>query len=262
MGSADNLSRLLHMTTLVFSSRATSDNQALWRAAIKRDWNVVRAQGLRLPEIESDEFVLYVEALFAPIIAEQLRLGLLDIPEDWLTRLPYNLRGRDVQLTTLGQARNLVRPMFVKPPNDKSFPAQVHTSGQSLPSEFADEMPVLVADPVRWSAEFRCFCLDGRVLTISPYLRNGELASLSGFEATASELRDATSCAEKVLLCAPRETPRALVVDVGQIEDFGWAVVEANAAWGSGIYGCDPDCVLDVIRAATIQPGVSPNQSD
>lgn len=36
------------------------------------------------------------------------------------------------------------------------------------------------------------------------------------------------------------------------MEGRGWAVVEQNAAWGSGIYGCDPEEVLEVLRFAAI----------
>jgi hypothetical protein len=39
-------------------------------------------------------------------------------------------------------------------------------------------------------------------------------------------------------------------MDVGVIQHRGWAVVELNAAWGAGIYGCDPDEVLEVVRCA------------
>jgi hypothetical protein len=46
--------------------------------------------------------------------------------------------------------------------------------------------------------------------------------------------------------------PVAVVLDVGLIAGKGWAVVEANAAWGSGIYGCDPAAVLPVLRRASI----------
>ena len=45
--------------------------------------------------------------------------------------------------------------------------------------------------------------------------------------------------------------PPAVVVDVGRIAGRGWAVVEANAAWGAGIYGCEPEQVLAVLRRAT-----------
>ncbi|MES2792871.1 MAG: ATP-grasp domain-containing protein, partial [Planctomycetota bacterium] len=155
------------MTTLLMSSRHTEDDQALWRAAIGRGWSVVRARGIRLPEIEDDEVVIYIEALYAPTIAEMLGRTLLDLPDDWLVRLPSEFRHRQVQLMTLGQARTLNRPSFCKPPNDKSFAAQVYESGAALPVEFDDDMAVLVADPVPWESEFRCFCLDGKVLTLS-----------------------------------------------------------------------------------------------
>lgn len=44
--------------------------------------------------------------------------------------------------------------------------------------------------------------------------------------------------------------PEAVVVDVGMIRDRAWAVIECNAAWGSGIYGCDPVEVFRVLQRA------------
>jgi hypothetical protein len=44
--------------------------------------------------------------------------------------------------------------------------------------------------------------------------------------------------------------PHAVVLDVGVIEGRSWAVVEANAAWGSGLYGCDASQVLRVVHRA------------
>ncbi len=240
------------MPTLLLSSRHTDDNQALWRAAIRREWSVVRARGIRLPEIEDSEIILYVEALFAPTIAGLLGRKLLELREEWLVHIPFELRKREIELMSLGQARKLTEPAFVKPPNDKIFPAQVYQSGQDLPVEFDDELSVLVAEPVQWEVEFRCFCLNGTVKTVSPYLRSGRLAKLTGYEASAEELNLATLFAESVLDAADSITPKAVVIDVGKIAGQGWAVVEANAAWGSGIYGCAPDKVLDVIRHAII----------
>jgi hypothetical protein len=242
------------MTTLLMSSRHTEDDQALWRAAIGRGWSVARARGIRLPEIDDDEIIIYIESLFAPTIAGMIGRSLLDPPDDWLCRLPHDYRNREIRLTTLGTARKLTSPFFVKPPNDKSFAAQVYDSGASLPLEFDDDMAVLVAEPVEWESEFRCFCLDGRVVTLSPYLRSGTHAKASDYSASDLELQEAGDFAEKVLVSTQSITPRAIVIDVGQLTGKGWAVVEANAAWGSGIYGCDPNLVLDVIRYATIQP--------
>jgi hypothetical protein len=246
-----HLYRADSMTTLVLSSRHTEDNQSLWRAAIGRGWSVERARGLRVPQIDDLEIVLYVESLFATAIAGQIGVSLLELPEDWLVNLPHEFTNRVVDITTLGEARESVRPSFVKPPNDKLFAAKVYETGTDLPDEFDDEMQVLVSEPVEWQDEFRCFCLDGSVLAISPYLRDGQLAKETKYAAADSELEAASSLAEQVL-AATDSTPRSVVIDVGRIKGCGWSVVEANAAWGSGIYGCDPDAVLDVIRHATV----------
>ncbi|WP_156910681.1 DUF4343 domain-containing protein [Nocardia mangyaensis] len=41
-------------------------------------------------------------------------------------------------------------------------------------------------------------------------------------------------------------------MDVGLIEGRGWAVVEANCAFGAGMYGCDPVRVLEVLARACV----------
>ena len=179
---------------------------------------------------------------------------MLGPPENWLVNVSQEFTKRAIALTTLGEARSLTQPAFVKPPNDKSFTAQVYDFGINLPVEFDDNMTVLVADPVQWDVEFRCFCLDGRVQTLSPYLRSGILAKIDDYKMTSDEQTIVTEFTENVLATTDAFSPRAIVIDVGQIKGKGWAVVEANAAWGSGIYGCDPDAVLDVIRHATVQP--------
>jgi len=239
------------MTTLLLSSRQTGDAQSLWRAAIQRKWQVARARGLTIPEIDDPEIVIYVEALFAPEIAKRLGRELLDPAEDWLVKLPASLTRRQINMATLGEARRHTEAAFIKPPNDKSFTAQVYETGAELSRDFDDNMPVLISMPVEWETEFRCFCLDGQVVTHSPYVRGGELARFSDYAMSKMESDNAISTAEKALGYADLGLPRAVVVDVGKIKGEGWAVVEANGAWGAGIYGCDPGLVLDVIRHCT-----------
>ena len=241
------------MTTLLMSSRYTDDDQALWRVAVQRGWTVQRVRGIRIPELAADdEIIIYVEPLYGPTIAAALGVRLLEPPEDWLSHLPAEFVQRTVEVMTLGTARRLSRPAFIKPPNDKSFEARVYEFGAALPPDLPDESTVLVSEPVRWQLEFRCFCLDGTVRTASPYLRDGVLARDSGYAADAAELARATQFAECVLAATGPQTPRAVVIDVGELSTGALAVVEANGAWGSGIYGCDPEAALDVIRAATI----------
>ena len=240
------------MTTLMLSSRQTGDAQSLWRAAVARKWPVVRARGVTIPDYDDDEVVIYVEALFAPEIAKRLGRKLLDPAEDWLVNVPLPLTRRQIYITTLGEARLITKPAFIKPPNDKSFVAQIYETGAELSTAFDDSISVLVSTPVTWISEYRCFCLDGRVVTHSPYLRRGELAIDSDYAITEDESRNAIATAEQALSDAKLGLPRAVVIDVGEIEGEGWAVVEANGAWGAGIYGCDPHMVLDVIRHCTV----------
>lgn len=115
-------------------------------------------------------------------------------------------------------------------------------------------LAVLVSEPVSWVVDFRCFCLDGRIKALSPYLRDGALASEENFAAEDHELSEAADFAEKVLMATADFTSRAVVIDVGLVDGFGWAVVEVNAAWGSGVYGCDPEIVSDVVWHATTVP--------
>nr|WP_237536734.1 ATP-grasp domain-containing protein [Streptomyces sp. SID5785] len=204
---------------------------------------------------------LYAGPLFADAVGRELGLGLLEAAPGWLAGLPVELTGRDVELTTVAEARRLRRPAFVKPPNDKSFPARVYPDGSGLPGPDAvdDETPVLVSDIVAFDVEYRLFLLDATVRTASRYARHGDLdvAPLDG----ADPLRD------EVLRFAARlpatGLPSAIVVDVGRLaRGGGWAVVEANAAWASGHYACDPDGVLDVVlRAAAPVDHVGPRDA-
>ncbi|CAM5245930.1 ATP-grasp domain-containing protein OS=Streptomyces aurantiogriseus OX=66870 GN=GCM10010251_50370 PE=4 SV=1 [Streptomyces aurantiogriseus] len=44
---------------------------------------------------------LYAGPLFADAVARELGVGLLEAPEDWLARLPYELTLRNVEFTTI-----------------------------------------------------------------------------------------------------------------------------------------------------------------
>ncbi|ULU23641.1 ATP-grasp domain-containing protein [Dyella terrae] len=242
------------MTTLILTPRYTDDTQALWRAASQLGWTVERLGGWRVPDHfrSRDDIALYVEALFAQTIAEQLGLELLSPPEDWLVRLPYAYKHRNIRLTTLSEARGLETAAFVKPPNDKSFPASVYERG-SLPTEYDDHMSVLVSDVVAWESEFRCFVLDRSLVTYSIYARNGELQRDTQFQSEMAEDRELEDFVAGLLADPLVDLPEATVIDVGYIQGKGWACVEQNAAWGAGIYGCDPAKVLEVVRRATVK---------
>ncbi|MEM8531099.1 MAG: ATP-grasp domain-containing protein [Chloroflexota bacterium] len=239
--------------TLILSHRYTEDSQRLWQAAIQLGWRVERLHSWHIPEhLQTiNEPVIYIEALMASIVAEFFGQSLIEPPEDWLPSLPEAYRQRTVQLTTLGTAHDSLLPAFVKPPNDKSFTARVYDT-TTLPTDYPEEMSVLVAEPVVWEKEFRCFILDRQLRTSSIYLRNGELQRAEGFVSTVEEQAELQQFVETLLNDTQVELSRAAVLDVGVIKDRGWAVVEQNSPWGAGIYGCDPAEVLEVLRFTSI----------
>jgi hypothetical protein len=242
--------------TLVLTPRHTGDSQLLWRAALRRGWRVERLQTWRIPDPlrQVAEPVLYVEALFGPTLADELGVRLLEPPNDWLVRLPAEYRLRDIRLTTMDQARASSTPAFVKPPADKSFAARVY-AGAELPDELPGDMPVLVSEVVAWESEFRCFILDRELRTFSLYARHGELQDDEDYASTEDEAAALTAFVSRLLNDPRVELPCAIVVDVGVIEGRGWACVEANGVWGTGLYACDPDEALEVIRHATLRDG-------
>lgn len=164
-------------------------------------------------------------------------------------RLPFEYRLRDIVLTSQGEARRLPAPAFVKPPNDKSFPAAVYT-GAALPDGYDASMPVLVSAVVRFVAEFRCFVLDRTVRARSVVSRDGALQREAGSASTAQDDEAVRAFMAPPLADARVDLPRAEVVDLGQLDDGRRACIEANAARGDGLCGCAPAQGLAGIRAA------------
>ncbi len=239
--------------TLILPPRYTDDSNALWRAAVRLNWEIERLQSWRVP----DEFkpslplAIYGESLWANFVAHQLAGELYEPPLDWLAKLPPQFLGRRVEFCTLLEAREKSFPLFVKPAGEKEFEARVYQSAADLPpdEDRQESQWVLVSAIVEWEVEYRCFLLEGRVLAASSYWR-GEVSTRNetgAYPSPPDELQAAIALAEKVARCKPNFGAHGVVVDVGIIHDFGWAVVEANPAFGSGIYGCDAEKVLEVV---------------
>ncbi|TDD29489.1 DUF4343 domain-containing protein [Actinomadura sp. KC06] len=248
------------MPLLVLSPRYTSDSKVLRAASGRVGWKAERLGGWRAPgRLRGQDVVLYGEPTFVEVIAAQVGVALLDVPTDWLPGLPQRHLRRTVGVSTLGDVRRtLAEPTFVKPADGrKAFEGKVYAAPGDLPGRdvLPDDTPVFVCEPVRWDVEFRCHVLDGEVLTMSPYLLDGELALTDEghWQAPDGDVQEAKQYVTEVLSEVP--VPPATVLDIGRIRDRGWAVVEANAAWGAGLYGCDPEQVLQVLARSCVRQG-------
>jgi hypothetical protein len=245
--------------TLVTSPRVTPDAIALMQAAKTSGQPTIQLQTFRpTDELQGMPIAVYGESLFAIILTSKLNHVVLEPTSDWLCRLPHQYSQRTVIKTTIGEARRYDQPCFVKNADGmKAFEAQVYDTGKDLPSTdyYPDDYEVLVSEPVNWEIEYRCFIRERKLITLSVYFRHGELAKspdgvwLEDMDETA----EASHFCQTLLQDDTVAMPPACVIDIGRITGRGWAVIEANPAYGSGIYGCDPLKVLDVVNRATIQ---------
>jgi hypothetical protein len=244
--------------TLILSPWETEDSVAIEEAAAAAGWMVRRVSGWRdVLDLEIDgETCVYGERLFVIFVAEHLPVVYLEPPRDWIEHVPETLRKRDIRFTILGNARRGPFPAFVKPAVDKAFVAGVFTHADGLPSadELPDHVPVYVSEIVSWLDEFRCFVVDGQIRTLSPYIRDGEIADGPDhtWPMTQEERVIVTEFAQAVVDRTQAYNPPGFVLDVGRIEGRGWAALEVNPANASGVYGCDLAEVLNAVRASCI----------
>jgi hypothetical protein len=257
------------MPTLLLSPRYTSDSRQLRSAAERAGWSVVRLSTRAVPGfVKGRDLVFYGEPAFADVVATSRSIALLQPTPMWLTTVPEDLLRRTVRSGSFGQATRLSRPAFVKAASErKPFPSMVYETGVALRSAggsgCAESIPVLIAEPVEWALEVRCFVRDRAMASMSPYLRGGRPAVAADGEwaLTDDERKGASDFVELLLRDSRVELPAAVALDVGYIPDRGWAVVEINSAWGSGLYGCEPGVVLTVVARASI-PRESLSESD
>ncbi|MBR7834136.1 ATP-grasp domain-containing protein [Actinospica durhamensis] len=251
------------LPVLVFPPRFNDTARVLSEAAARRGLRIETLSTWRVPEHLRGHGAahLYAGPLFADAVGAELNLALLQPPEDFLPSLDPAFLARDVRLASIAEARTIRRPVFVKPPADKQFPAKVYADGSKLPGPDAvdDDLPVLVSDVVRFLVEYRLFVLDGAIHTGSRYATDGDL-DIAPLDPANADTALALDFADDLLRATAARLPSAVVVDVGILRSEDGArrpaVIEANMAWASGHYAADADRVLDVVLRAAFDHGM------
>lgn len=219
----------------------------LERDAVAREWEAGGGEVLRLdrfwspPEVDRARVRLYGNDTFCLVLAQKLGLTLVSPPDDLLLQVDAALLKREVHGTTLERAATEAFPRFIKPLVPKVFRAAVWPGPDALAEEcrgLTPDTPVLSSEVVPLRAEARAWVLDGRVRTCAVYEGEGPVAEAEAFLATVARH-------------AP--LPRTCVLDAAWVEGRGWALLEANAAWGAGLNGCAPAeaarCIAEATRA-------------
>lgn len=182
-----------------------------------------------------------------------------------VAQLPGELLGRHVQVVPLQlllpAARAVGQRVFLKPADTKiaGLPATVMPI-DAVPA-FQDACydrgmgptsPVLVASEVTFRQERRIWVHHDEPVASSVYLIDGVTwdAMDSGALPTS---REALAFARQVTAELAGHVPAGYVLDVGQLIDGSWVVVETNPAWSSNPYWAteqDADGVVATILAA------------
>lgn len=246
------------MPSLIVSSRYSIDSQILRQAARNLGWETLRLDGWRIPEWfepPDDQIALFFTAPLAFDVAEQFSRSLLGCDPDWTVQLRPEFLKRNLRQKTLAEALELEGKAFIKHAVSKAFPATIYD--QQTLVKATPQIPqtalVHVSEPVNWLIEYRCFIAEQNVMAISPYIRHGRVFddAADWLGAPQAEIDEAKRFAESVIHSGI-DSPPAFVLDVGVIDNRGWAVIEVNECWASGIYSCDPNAVLEVLLRASV----------
>jgi len=191
------------------------------------------------PELDRAAIRIYANDTFALVLAQKLGLRLVSPDDDLLLRLPAEHIGRRIRIMNLRDACRLCYPTFVKPVVPKQFRAGVYETWPQLETECSGlngEVRIYESEVVGFDAEVRSFILRGQVQDAAVY-------EGSAPRRRAMEFLSAVACSPAL--------PATCVLDVGYVARRGWMVIEANAAWGAGLNGCNPDKALGSIAHAT-----------
>lgn len=213
------------------------------------------------------------------IVTDSASLPNLTCPDfRFMDRVPRQFTHRRVVTRTISEWREVHDPGhgFVKLPLMKQalFPAAEFTSLAQALSRIAEhyqatdhalveQIHLQHSEVVQFAREFRCFVADGVITAASFYLetiRDADGTVLSDTTWQAMDEASARDSAVDAVLFATEviasidSSPAGYTLDVGQLTDGTWAVVEANAAWSSNPYHADSAGAIASVLASQ-RPG-------
>jgi hypothetical protein len=189
------------------------------------------------------------------------RITLVGPSTAWFVHLGATVTGRTWYQVDAAQARDLIAstPTLVKLADAKlpNLPARRYPTVAEFDAALARIGPIgdieLLATPT-WldiHSEYRVFTNQRDALTCSPYLIEDEPWSPLLHTHRASFHREAAAHTTALLADLPEnEVPPAAALDIARLANGHFVVLEANQSWSAGLYGCDPDAVLQSVFTA------------
>lgn len=238
---------------IALSPMYTEDSNNLKKASLNSPYELSRFNAKwNVPEeFRADVIAVYGEDIYAEIVSEQCNLTLMKPEDNWLADISEEFTKRKI---FYGQLKGFIHEenIFIKCSDFKSFKAGVYQKVTDIKGfdSLDPEITVFTSEVVEWELEVRCFVLNNEIKTCSSYWRNDTFDTNPLSE---KEQKDMFAFFDAFIQKYTSSLPTAIVLDFGIIKGKGWALIEANPAWCSGLYACDAEKALEVIVKSCIK---------
>lgn len=238
---------------IALSPMYTEDSNNLKMASIHSPYELNRfnAKWSVPEEFRADVIAVYGEDIYAEIVSDQCGLTLMKPADNWLSLISEDFTKRKISYGLLKDYTDHEN-IFIKCSDFKSFKAGVYQKVTDIKGFDTVDLncTVFTSEVVEWQLEVRCFVLHGEIKTHSSYWRDDafDMSPLSEIEQ-----KDLFLFFDSFIKQYASTLPEAIVLDFGIIKGKGWALIEANPAWCSGLYACDAEKALEVIVASCVK---------
>ena len=243
------------MFKLFLDRSYSSDTNNLYSAAMKQGIPVQRVNYFsETPILQSQEKpIFYLDTFLMKKLFPHQKL--IEPKLDWLTYISTQYTHRHINSIFLSELKTMTSSHFFKPAEDKWFKAGIYKDGTHVhdtiiePETLQNEL-VLYSEIVGFEIEYRFFIANRKIYACCMYALYGKLAKQNNIWLENTEAQEQASFfVNYICENLSVELASALVLDVGRLRNsLKWAIVEANPAHASGLYFCDPEQVLEVLK--------------
>lgn len=224
------------------------DKPDLERDSLAKIWEQNGGQVSRVgkfwikPETQGKRVSIYGYDSFCLVLAQLLEIEMLMPKDEMIAHLDNKFIKRKIELVQLSNLSEIEFPKFIKPVTPKLFKAEVFTSIENLKTVTAhiEDFEILIcSEIIEVKKEVRSFILNREIKDLAFYEGTGDI------EAPRQFIND-------FLKEVDLDLPATFVLDLGFNETLGWFVIEFNSSWGAGLNFCNPEKIVECIRAAAV----------
>jgi hypothetical protein len=225
------------------------DKPDIERDAVAKSWQQKGGEIKRIgkfwerPNINyNKKITIYGIDTFSLVLAQVTGVKLVEPKDKLISKLDMSWIKRSIDILSISDIDESLFPTFIKPVKPKTFTSKIYKNLDPFLQEVKGidkSEEVIKSEIITIESETRAFILNNEILDIATYEGDADLTEAKVF--LNNFLRHHTI-----------NLPVTYVIDLGYNKTNGWFLIEFNASWGAGLNGCNPDKIINAIRAATI----------